>query len=293
MIFAIKPFEIHDGDGIRTTVFFKGCPLRCRWCHNPESLLAGQEILFDTDLCAHCMACTAMCQANVAQDGCHVFVRDACTLCGRCIDGCPHHAFEMAGQSLSAAEIAAEVLRDEMFLKESGGGVTFSGGEPLLQVDLCIETARILKQHGIHVAVDTSGYVRREALERMIPYTDLFLWDIKAIDEQVHIACTGVSNRLILDNLRYADSRGIPIEIRYPYVPRMNDGEAERIGCFVRDLTSVMRVRVLPYHNYAERKYACLGLDYPLPDIPIPSAEEIQTAVKTMQACGVKHVVHN
>ena len=289
MIFAIKPFEIHDGDGIRTTVFFKGCPLRCRWCHNPESLTFHREILYDSARCVRCLACTSLCDANtVNADGGHVFLRDACDACGKCETVCPSDAFEVAGREMTAQEIAEEVLRDALFLKASGGGVTFSGGEPLMQAALCAETAKLLKAQGIHIAVDTSGYVKRDALDAMIPYTDTFLFDIKAIDEAVHIACTGVSNRLILENLRCIDSRGIPIEIRYPYVPTMNDSEADAIGRFVRTLEHVKLVRVLPYHSYAQNKYACLGLDYPLPEVPAPTDREIETALNTIRAYGVK-----
>lgn len=275
MIFAIKPFEIHDGDGIRTTVFFKGCPLRCKWCHNPESFSSQKEILFDSGLCVHCLGCTDLCGANTAHDGKHVFFRENCIFCGKCETVCPKGAFEIAGRALSAEEIAREVLKDEMFMKGSGGGVTFSGGEPLMQIDLCVSLAKILKSRGIHIAIDTSGFVPRATLEKIIPYTDTFLFDVKAIDEDVHIRCTGVSNKIILENIRYADSLGIPMEIRYPYVPGMNDGEAEKIGAFVKELTHVKALRILPYHNYAERKYESLGMRYPLPDVIPPTAEEI------------------
>lgn len=291
MIFAIKPFEIHDGDGIRTTIFFKGCPLRCKWCHNPESLSGKKEILYDEALCAHCGRCASLCGANILKQGKHVFLRDACILCGKCESVCPRDAFEISGAEKSAREIAQEVLRDEIFMKGSGGGVTFSGGEPLLQADFCAEIAQILKTHDIHIAVDTSGYAPREALEKIIPYTDAFLFDIKAMDEKVHKDCTGVSNRIILENIRYVDALGIPMEIRYPWVPGMNDGEAEAIADFVRELSHVRLVRVLGYHNYAERKYACLGLPYPLPDTPMPSKAEIEAAAERMRACGLENVV--
>jgi pyruvate formate lyase activating enzyme len=157
-----------------------------------------------------------------------------------------------------------------------------------MQAALCAETARLLKEQGINVAVDTSGYVKREALDAIIPYTDTFLFDVKAMDEAVHLACTGVSNRLILENIRYADSRGVPMEIRYPYVPTMNDGEADAIGRFVSTLKNLKLVRVLPYHSYAQNKYACLGREYPLPDVPVPTDEEIEAALKAIRAYGVR-----
>ena len=287
MIFAIKPFEIHDGDGIRTTVFFKGCPLRCKWCHNPESFSFEKEILFDHDICKNCGICTSLCDANILQDGKHVFVKDNCTLCGKCETICPTGAFETAGKDMTAEQIANEVLRDELFMKSSGGGVTFSGGEPLMQVELCVDVARILKAHDINIATDTSGFVKRDAMDKIIPYTDTFLFDIKAIDEDVHIACTGVSNKLILDNIKYVDSLGIPMEIRYPYIPTMNDDQAEKIAYFVKELKNVKCLRILPYHNYAETKYSCMSL--PFADFPVPTKSEIFAVLNKMKQCGIEN----
>ncbi|MBQ8356694.1 MAG: glycyl-radical enzyme activating protein [Clostridia bacterium] len=291
MIFAIKPFEIHDGDGIRTTVFFKGCPLRCKWCHNPESQLFEREILFDSELCKHCMACTGLCEANIIQNGKHLFLRESYTFCKKCEDICPSDCFEVTGQSMSAEEIASQVLKDEIFMRGSGGGVTFSGGEPLMQVDLCVEIAKFLKARDINLAIDTCGAVPKSSIDQILPFTDTFLFDIKAIDEAVHLSCTGVSNKQILENIRYVDFLGVPIEIRYPYVPSMNSGEAEKIAYFIKELKNVKRVRVLAYHNYAERKYECLGRPYPIPNIPIPSKKEIELVAKKMQNCGLKNVV--
>lgn len=287
MIFAIKPFEIHDGDGIRTTVFFKGCPLRCRWCHNPESFSSKQELLFDPAACIHCLQCTGLCSANVAQGGRHLFVRDACTLCGACQNVCPKQAFIITGENKTAQEIAELVLKDEMFMKGSGGGVTLSGGEPLMQVDFCVELAKILKTRDIHIAIDTSGYAPREALDAILPYADVFLFDLKAIDEDVHMACTGVSNRRILENITYVDSLGIPMEIRYPYVPTMNDNQVEKIAAFVRGLHHVKSLRLLPCHNYAEQKYTCLGMADAFTAFPAPSDEQIEAALDTLRRCGI------
>ena len=291
MIFAIKSFEIHDGDGIRTTVFFKGCPLRCKWCHNPESFFAKKEIFFDKALCKNCMKCVCLCEANTIQNSKHIFDREKCILCGKCQEICLSGALEIVGQNISAEKIAEQVLKDELFMKGSGGGVTFSGGEPLMQVDFCVELAKLLKAKGINIAIDTCAYVSKEAIDKIIPYTDTFLFDIKAIDENVHIACTGVSNKQILENIRYVDSLKIPMQIRYPYVPGMNDGEAEKIADFIKELKSVKCVCVLPYHNYAERKYECLGLTYPLPDTPVPQKADIEKVAKKMSDYGLKNVV--
>lgn len=291
MIFAIKPFEIHDGDGIRTTVFFKGCPLRCKWCHNPESLSPKKEILFDRALCKSCMKCVRLCDANIVQNSKHIFLREKCTLCGKCEDVCLSGCFEFSGQNISAEEIAKQVLKDEIIMKGSGGGVTFSGGEPLMQVDLCVEIAKILKSKDINIAIDTCAAVPRSAIDKIIPFADTFLFDIKAIDKNVHIACTGVSNEQILENIRYVDSLGIPMEIRYPYVPGMNDGESEKIAYFVNELKCVKYVRVLAYHNYAERKYERLGRSYPLPNVSVPQKTAIERVAQKMRECGLDNVV--
>lgn len=289
MIFAIKPFEIHDGDGIRTTVFFKGCSLRCKWCHNPESLSAHKQIFFDQSRCVHCLKCVSVCDANKISEGKHIFVRDLCSLCGKCENVCPQNVFETIGMDMTAEEIAKEVLKDEIFMKGSGGGVTFSGGEPLLQVDLCIEIAKILKEKDINIAIDTCGAVPRSAIDQIIPYADAFLFDMKAIDENVHIACTGSSNKLILDNLKYIDSVGIPLEIRYPFVPTMNDGEVERIVDFIKELKNVKCVRVLGYHNYAQSKYDSLEMPYLLSEI-VPPKKELTLVVERMKALGLENV---
>ena len=291
MIFAIKSFEIHDGDGIRTTVFFKGCPLRCKWCHNPESFFAKKEIFFDKALCKNCMKCVCLCEANTIQNSKHIFDREKCILCGKCQEICLSGALEIVGQNISAEKIAEQVLKDELFMKGSGGGVTFSGGEPLMQVDFCVELAKLLKSKDINIAIDTCAYVSKEAIDKIIPYTDTFLFDIKAIDDDVHKACTGVSNKQILKNIKYADSLGIPMEIRYPFVPTLNDGEAEKIVEFAKNLTNVKCIRVLAYHSYAERKYEALGLDDPVPDLPVPTREEISSVVEKMKNISSKIVV--
>lgn len=290
-ILSFKRFEIHDGDGIRTTLFFKGCPLRCQWCHNPESLSYQKEKLFDAALCVNCMRCTRLCDANRTENDKHIFVRENCTFCGRCEAICPQRAFETAGTDLGPEAIAEELLKDEIFMKNSGGGVTFSGGEPLMQAKLCAEIAKLLKARDINIAIDTSGAVSRTAIDTVLPFTDTFLFDIKAFREEVHIRCTGASNKGILENIRYVDSLGKPIEIRYPYVPTMNDAEWEGIARFVKELDHVKIVRILPYHNYADRKYHCLGLAYPLPNVPVPSAEQVASVAEKMKSLGLHNVV--
>lgn len=288
MIFAIKRFETHDGDGIRTTVFFKGCPLRCKWCHNPESFKAVNEISYNSELCKSCGCCADVCSANIFDNGKHLFLRDKCNFCGECIDICPNGAYNIYGDTRTPAEIAEEVLLDEMFFKGSGGGVTFSGGEPLLQVDFCVELAKILKKRDINIAIDTCGYVPRESIDKILPYADTFLYDIKAIDPEVHKMCTGKTNELILENLKYIDNKGKRIEIRIPYVPEMNDGEIEEIAEFLSGLKNVVGIRVLPYHKYAEAKYASLGIEDLSPEV-LPKKDDIEKAKRIVEnICGDK-----
>ncbi|MBQ3085362.1 MAG: glycyl-radical enzyme activating protein [Clostridia bacterium] len=289
-ILSFKRFEIHDGDGIRTTLFFKGCPLRCKWCHNPESLSHKMEKMYDARLCMDCMRCTKLCDANIIENSKHVFVRENCTLCGKCETVCPQKAFETAGIDLGPEEITEELFKDEIFMKNSGGGVTFSGGEPLIQAELCVEIAKRLKERDINIAIDTSAAVNRAAIDAVLPYVDTFLFDIKAMDEKVHIRCTGVSNKNILENILYVDSAGKPFEIRYPYVPTMNDGEWEAIATFVKQLKNMKILRILPYHNYADRKYNCLGLSYPMPDIPVPATEQVASVAEKMRTMGLPNV---
>ena len=289
MIFAIKRFETHDGDGIRTTVFFKGCPLRCKWCHNPESFRSDAEIGFNEELCVSCGRCTSVCSANLLEGGKHIFNRKECNLCSGCVDICPKECYTLYGDTRSASEIAEELMSDELFFIGSGGGVTFSGGEPLMQVDFCVEIAKILKERNINIAVDTCGYVDRLAFDKILPYADSFLYDIKAINAEVHKACTGRTNDIILENLQYIDKMGKKIEIRIPYVPEFNSGELCDIAKFISDLKSVDLVRILPYHKYAEAKYLSLGLKNALPD-RIPTEAEMEEARILVAKISGKHV---
>ena len=277
-IFEVKRFAVHDGDGIRTTVFFKGCPLKCVWCHNPEGIDFKPQLAYYENKCIGCGKCVQVCPANAhGMNQGHLFEREKCLACGKCADVCLGNALTFYGKEMSVDELLPMLLEDKDFYDNSDGGITLSGGECLLQADFCRELLKQLKSYGINTAVDTCGYVSKESFDKVIPYTDTFLYDIKAIDEETHIKCTGHSNKLILDNLTYIDSCNKNIEIRIPYVPGFNDGEIEKISKFLNDIKNVRRVRVLPYHNYAGSKYLALGIDNNLPE-KLPSDEEIAQA---------------
>lgn len=288
-IFEIKRFAVHDGDGVRTTVFFKGCPLRCRWCHNPEGLRPGTELALFAHLCKGCGSCAEVCGsgAHVFSGQGHGIDREKCTFCGKCEKACPDDALKIYGREITVGGLVPILLEDREFYDVSGGGVTLSGGECLLQADFCAELLEKLKEEGISTAVDTCGYVKREELEKVIPFTDVFLYDIKAADSGVHESLTGVPNGLILDNLRYLDGVGAKTEIRIPLVPGLNDGEIPAIAEILRPLENVTGVRVLPYHDMAAAKYRALGLT-PDTSARIPTEEDLNAAreILTARASG-------
>ena len=255
-IFEIKRFAVHDGDGIRTTVFFKGCPLKCIWCHNPEGLNAKTEYAFYPHKCIGCGECS--------KDGFNT-------------EKCLGEARVQYGREITVDELLSIVLEDRDFYEASGGGVTISGGECLMQADFCREFLKRLKSEGINTATDTCGFVTRGALDKVIPYTDVFLYVLKAYDEDVHIKCTAQSNKIILENLKYLDSLGKRIEIRIPYVPTYNSDQMEKIARFIAELKTVEKIRVLPYHNYAGSKYEALNIENTMPTT-LPLDEQINKA---------------
>ena len=256
IITDIKRFAVHDGDGIRTTIFFKGCPLKCVWCHNPESISFQPQIAFYKNKCIGCGECK----------------REDFT-----VDNCLGEARVLYGKEVTVDELLPLLFEDKDFYETSGGGITLSGGECLCQADFCAELLKKLKENGVNTAIDTCGFVSKEAINKVLPYTDTFLYDIKAIDEDVHIKCTGQSNKLILENIQYIDSLGKEIEIRIPYVPGYNSDQIEKIAAFLKTLKTIKAVKVLPYHNYAGSKYSALGMENTLPQI-LPTEEEIKKA---------------
>lgn len=281
LISDIKRFAVHDGDGIRTTVFFKGCPLKCVWCHNPEGIDFKPENSFYQNKCIGCMECASVCtkMAHKLMDDTHIFNKDKCIACGKCETVCLNEAIKLYGKEMTVDELLPILLEDKDFYDTSGGGVTLSGGECLCQASFCAELLKALKEKGINTAIDTCGYVTKEAIDKVLPYTDTFLYDIKAIDEDVHIKCTGRPNKLILENIKYIDSKDKSIEVRIPYVPNFNDNQIDKIAEFLKTLKNIKSVKLLPYHNLAGSKYEALQIENSLPDI-LPTENEIELLQK-------------
>lgn len=269
MISGIKRMEIHDGDGLRTTVFFKGCPLRCIWCHNPESLLFEKQIAFFAHKCIGCGMCENERNERTAKI-------------------CPVGAIEVYGREYELEDLVEVILQDEPFFK-NGGGVTLSGGECLAQPDFAIALAKALFDRGVSVYVDTCGFAKREIFEKIIPYTDKFLYDIKAVDANIHKKCTGRDNRIIWDNLRFLCDKGCKVEIRYPLVMGYNDCECESIAKNLSGLQAITKVKVLQYHRFSASRYDSFGMKNTLPDTET-TMQDVENAVNVLRSYGLNAV---
>ncbi len=264
VIFDIKSFAIHDGPGIRTTVFFKGCPLRCDWCHNPESQSLKPVLAQFKNNCIGCYACVKSCPHGalaVGPEGIKID-RQSCQACGACACACPAEALVLRGKTMTVSEVLAEVLKDKPFFDNSGGGITLSGGEPLFQPDFALALLQAAKELGLHTCLDTSGYAPWEVWERILPYTDLVLYDVKCMDMHRHRRHTGRSNSRILENLRALTSNGVAVKVRMPIVPGFNDtlADVEATARFLKSLPHPPSLELLPYHKLGESKYEALGI---------------------------------
>lgn len=290
-VFNVQRFSVHDGPGIRTAVFLKGCPLDCAWCHNPEGISPRPEILMTPSRCIGCGECVAVCPHDLpiphrspsAQDAEH------CLVCGACAEACPTEARQVVGRPMSVGEVVEVVLKDRIFYDDSGGGVTFSGGEPLQQSDFLRAALEACQSRGIHTAVDTCGLAPEEDLLSVAEVTDLFLFDVKMLDDSRHRRYTGVSNRQILANLKALGRRGQRIWMRVPVIPGVND-DAENLEAtaeLAASIPSVERVCLLPYHPLGESKSKRLDRDVSLPDLHAPTPGEMQNLLELVEAVGV------
>ena len=290
----IKRFAVHDGPGIRTTLFLKGCSLRCIWCHNPESRFMQPELAIHYPKCTCCGECAKACSCHQIVNGVHEFQRANCKACGKCTEACPSGALELFGKTMTADEAAAKLLEDRIFYADNGG-ITLSGGEPLLHSQFCAELLKIMKGEGIHCAVDTCGNVPWSAFETVLPFTDMFLYDFKCPDSEKHRRLTGSGNELILENLKKLDLTGKEIEIRMIMVPEhnMSEDDLHAAGKFLSTIKHISAVRLLSYHSLARSKFQAVGHPDTMPEVPSPDVNALENAAKILRSCGLKNVVNS
>ncbi|MBN2239502.1 MAG: glycyl-radical enzyme activating protein [Dehalococcoidales bacterium] len=291
MVIDITRMTVHNGPGIRTVILFKGCPLRCEWCSTPESQKESPELAYYPEKCILCGDCIPVCpvDAITAGDTSVILDRDACDTCGRCADVCHAEALVLMGRQYTVDELVREAKKDEVVFRHSGGGVTLSGGEPLLKPEFTVDLLLALKREGISTGVDTCGFVPRETIEAALPYVDFFLWDIKHMNAEKHRDYTGVSNELILDNLRFVSDRGIPVYLRLPLIPGYNDSRDNLLDVcnLARDLSSLVEIDLLPLHHLGRARYAALGREYPIEGIPLIEGDTLTEMKNMIESCGL------
>ncbi len=293
MIFDIKRYSINDGPGIRTTVFFKGCPLHCRWCHNPEGQSKNPEVIVRASRCLKdCSECLGICpEGTLSKRGAVLALdRARCTVCGECAEICPTQAIEIVGRRLSAVELVQELEKDRIFFEESGGGVTFSGGEPFSQPEFLAEVLALCRSMGIHAAVDTCGLAAPDVLARSAAVVDLFLFDLKTMDEQKHLAFTGESNLLILENLRRLAAQGKKIVVRIPVVSGINDDpiNIRDTAAFLHTLDGVSEISLLPYHRLGREKSRGINKEDSSFEFSPPTEENLEKIRADLESSGFR-----
>ena len=280
-VINIQKYSLHDGDGIRTTVFFKGCLLNCWWCHNPESQKYTPELLFDYERCKGCKECEKVCPEHVIkiQNNVAKTERESCILCETCLDYCVNTAREIVGKQYSVEDLLKEIDKDKMFYEESGGGVTLSGGEIMTQdIGYLVELLKRVKKRGYNVTIDTCGYAPQKNYEALIDYVDTFLYDIKTMDNEIHKKYMGKGNELILSNLKYLSDCGKNIYIRIPLIGGVNSSEKsiKDIVSFLKNNIQVKKINLLPYHKAGTNKYEKLDLNYLGENFVTPSQKELE-----------------
>ena len=291
-IFDIKKYAIHDGPGIRTTIFFKGCPLSCWWCHNPESISTANQRIYRKERCIGCRECVDACAENcieIAAKGLK-WNMAGCVFCGTCADRCPAEAIEIIGKTMTVDEVVTEISKDTVFYDESRGGITISGGEPLMQPSFLMELLDACKKLELHRTVDTSGHAETRTLLEAATRTDLFLYDLKHMDPEKHARFTGVSNEKILTNLKILIRQGAEVVIRFPVIPGFNSDQEniDKTGAFISSLPGISRVNILPYHCAAATKYKKLGLKFNTSEVAKPTRDFLVSIAERLEKFGLK-----
>jgi len=287
-VFNIQKFSVNDGPGIRTTVFLKGCPLNCIWCHNTESKFTKREIFYNFEKCIGCGKCSNICDylCHIIEDGKHIYDRSRCIACGECTKECFTEALETVGETKTVEEVIEEVLKDKDFYENSGGGITLSGGEPLLQFEFSYELLKKAKQEGLHTCIETCGFAKEEDLIKIAPFVDIFLFDYKETNSIKHKEFTGVSNEGIIKNLKTLDELGCKIILRCPIIPTLNDREEHLhgIASIANELKNIVEINVEPYHPLGSSKAMFLGREYSLNDITFPQNETVEGWISTISS---------
>jgi pyruvate formate lyase activating enzyme len=293
LVFDIQRFSIHDGPGIRTIVFLKGCPLSCSWCSNPESQSLKPVIMYQEMNCIHCGRCITACKKGAISIYNKEYInRDICTACGECVNVCPASALVLKGKKMTVEQVVKELKKDAINYRRSGGGITLSGGEPLVQSDFSKELLKACKAQGWHTAIETTGYASPETIEKVFPYIDLALMDIKNIDSDIHKEYTGVSNEIILENgARIA--KITKTVVRVPVIPEFNSSEKSilEICKFVKTLNNIDTIHLLPYHTYGENKYKLLGRNYLMNKSRNISNDEIENLKQIVISQGLNCII--
>lgn len=291
-VLSITRMTTHNGPGLRTLILFKGCPLHCLWCSTPESQKSEPEIAVYPDKCVLCDQCISSCpqEAITIKNETIIIERSLCNACGKCAPECHAEAIKILGQSRSVGELLEEVKKDAVIYRHSRGGVTISGGEPLLYPDFAYQLLKAFKDEDINVGVDTCGYVPWVNIEPLLPHIDFFLWDIKHMDREKHRELTGVSNELILNNACSVSERNIPLYIRVPVIPGYTDSEENirAVGEFSQSLHSAIEIDLLPLHHLGESRYKSLDRTYPIANIPLIPDEVMQTMKEIIESYGLK-----
>lgn len=293
IVFDIQKFALHDGPGIRTTVFLKGCPLNCKWCSNPEAMLVRPQLSFYKDRCTDCMDCVDACETRALIDSNGNLIVDfqKCNACRDCIDRCDEKALTIFGYEISVEEVINEVEKDKIYFQKSGGGMTLSGGDALLQFDFAKDILRLSKECSISTCLQTEGYAHTEKFREILPYIDLFLFDYKMGNDELHRRYTGVSNELILKNLDFLLQNNAQVILRCIIIPGINDTSEHfnSIAQLYFKYENIEKVEIMPYHNYGEKKYDLLGKEYEL-KINSVSEKETDLWINSLEELGIERV---